>query len=87
MYFEADLKDKRYKVDVVETRGSWKVAIQDAGGAWTNYDIPKTDYRRTESYFSFLFKGVSHYPDRRCRKRYRIHSLHSKLFPHTENIQ
>lgn len=63
MYFEADLKDKRYKVDVVETRGSWKVAIQDAGGAWTNYDIPKTDYRRTESYFSFLFKGVSYLID------------------------
>ena len=63
MYFEADLKGKRYKVDVIETRAAWKISIQQADGARTNYDIPKTDYKRTESYFSFLFKGVSYLID------------------------
>jgi len=63
MYFEAALKGKRYKVDVIEARSSWKLAIQDAEGSWTNYDVPKTDYKRTESYFSFLFKGVSYLID------------------------
>lgn len=63
MYFEADLKGTRYNVDVVETRHSWKISIQKSGDQWLHYDILKSDYRRSESYFSFLFKGVSYMMD------------------------
>jgi len=63
MYFEADLKGKRFKVDVVEGLNSWKISIQEGDKEWINYDISKTDYKRTESYFSFLFKGVSYLID------------------------
>ena len=63
MYFEADLKGKRYKVDLVEGRASWKISIHNPDGSWANYEIPKRDYKNTESYFSFLFKGVSYLID------------------------
>lgn len=63
MYFEADLNNKHYKVDVVEMRHSWKISIQKESDSWVHYDIPKSDYKRSESYFSFLFKGVSYLVD------------------------
>ncbi|PWU17078.1 MAG: acetyl-CoA carboxylase biotin carboxyl carrier protein subunit [Bdellovibrio sp.] len=63
MYFEAELKGLKYKVDVVELRGTWKISIQKEGSDWQHYDISKKDYQRTESYYSFLFKGVSYLID------------------------
>lgn len=63
MYFEAELKGSKYKVDVIETRNSWKISIQKEKEAWTHYDISKQDYKRSESYFSFLFKGASYLMD------------------------
>ena len=63
MYFEADLKENHYKVDVVENLHSWKISIQKADETWVHYDISKSDYRRSESYYSFLFKGVSYMMD------------------------
>jgi hypothetical protein len=59
MYFEAKLNDKKYKVDVNETRNEWKISIQEDEKDWRFYDIPKSDYKRAESYVSFLFKGAS----------------------------
>jgi biotin carboxyl carrier protein len=63
MYFEAELKGKRYKIDVIESRHHWKVSLQEEGGPWVHYDLSKDDYKKSESYFSFLFKGVSHMMD------------------------
>lgn len=63
MYFESELNGKSYKVDVTETRHSWKISVQQAGQDWVHYDLHKEDYKRTESYFSFLFKGVSYMMD------------------------
>jgi len=63
MYFEAALKDKKYKVDVVESRFHWRISLQENDGDWIHYDISKDDYKKSESYFSFLFKGVSYLID------------------------
>jgi biotin carboxyl carrier protein len=63
MYFEAELHGKSYKVDVVETRHNWKISLQQEGSDWIHYDISKQDYKRRESYFSFLFKGISYMID------------------------
>ena len=63
MYFEAELKGKKYKVDVVEAAKSWKISLQEDGAAWIHYDLSKDDYKHSESYFSFLFKGVSYLID------------------------
>lgn len=63
MYFEAELKDKKYQVDVVETKSQWKISLKEEGKEWIHYDLSKSDYRRSESYFSFLFKGASYMMD------------------------
>lgn len=63
MYFEAELSESKYKVDVIEGRSSWRVSIQKEDGDWKRYEIPKKDFKRTESYYSFLFKGVSYLVD------------------------
>ncbi len=63
MYFEAEIKNGRYKVDVTEGRHQWKISIQKENESWVHHEILKSDYRRSESYFSFLFKGVSYMMD------------------------
>lgn len=63
MYFEAELKGKKYKVDVHEERHSWKVSLQADGKEWKHYDISKTDFQHAEEYVSFLFDGKSYLID------------------------
>ena len=59
MYFEAELKGKKYKIDVTELRHSWKVSLQEETKQWIHYDISKNDYKDAEQYISFLFNGSS----------------------------
>lgn len=63
MYFEAELKGRKYKVDVTETRNSWRVSLQAEGKDWQHYDISKKDYKQAEEYISFLFGGKSYLID------------------------
>lgn len=63
MYFEAELKGKKYKVDVIEHKSSWKVSMQEEGRDWVHYDISKNDYKEAEQYISFLFGGKSYLVD------------------------
>lgn len=63
MYFEAELKGKKYKVDVSEQRLTWKVSLQEEGKDWIHYDISKNDYKKAEQYISFLFAGKSYLID------------------------
>jgi len=63
MYFEAELKGRKYKVDVNELRNSWKISLQEEGKQWQHYDISKNDYKEAEEYISFLFDGKSYLID------------------------
>ncbi len=63
MYFEAQLKDRQYKVDVTEHRHVWKVSLQAEGKDWVHYEISKKDYKQAEEYISFLFGGQSYLVD------------------------
>ena len=63
MYFEAELRGIKYKVDVVEVRHSWKISLQESGKEWVHYEIPKEDYKKAEEYISFLFNGQSYLVD------------------------
>nr|BFD61271.1 hypothetical protein CKG001_33780 [Bdellovibrio sp. CKG001] len=63
MYFEAELKGKKFKVDVTEQRTTWKVSLQEEGKDWVHYDISKNDYKQAEQYISFLFGGKSYLID------------------------
>lgn len=63
MYFEAELRGKKYKVDVTEARHNWKVSLQQENQDWKHYDISKNDFRTAEEYISFLFEGKSYLID------------------------
>jgi biotin carboxyl carrier protein len=63
MYFEAESKGKKYKIDVSELRFSWKVSIQEGDKPWAHHDISKNDFKEAEQYISFLFKGSSYLVD------------------------
>ncbi len=63
MYFEAELKGTKYKIDVVETKAHWKISVQKGSEPWQHIDLSKEDYKKSESYFSFLFRGVSYLVD------------------------
>ena len=63
MYFEAELKGKKFRVDVTEHRTTWKVSLQEEGKDWIHYDISKNDYKEAEQYISFLFGGKSYLID------------------------
>ena len=63
MYFEAELKGKKYKIDVTELRHSWKVSLQEGAKQWVHYDISKNDFKEAEQYISFLFNGSSYLVD------------------------
>jgi biotin carboxyl carrier protein len=63
MYFEAELKGKKYKIDVTELRHTWKVSLQEESKAWVHYDISKNDFKEAEQYISFLFGGSSYLID------------------------
>ena len=63
MYFEAELRGKKYKVDVSEGRQAWKVSLQAEGQDWVHYDVSKNDFKEAEEYISFLFQGKSYLID------------------------
>lgn len=63
MYFEAEIRGRKYKVDVTEGRHNWKVSLQQDGQDWKHYDISKNDFRTAEEYVSFLFQGKSYLVD------------------------
>jgi acetyl/propionyl-CoA carboxylase alpha subunit len=63
MFFEADLRDKHYKVDVTETRTHWKINLQEEDGEWIRYEISKEDYKIVENVISLIFAGGSYVLD------------------------
>jgi biotin carboxyl carrier protein len=63
MYFEAELRGKKYKVDVSENRHSWRVSLQAEGEDWAHHEVSKNDYKKAEEYISFLFHGKSYLID------------------------
>lgn len=63
MFFEADLRDKHYKIDINETRTHWNVSLQEEEGDWVRYQISKEDYRIVENVISLIFGGGSYVLD------------------------
>lgn len=63
MYFESEMNGKKYNIDVIENKQYWKISIQEHGKEWEFIEISKTDFKKAEAYFSFLFKGSSYLID------------------------
>ena len=58
MFFEAtlgtDVGDKNFKIDINETRKTWKVNLQEEGGNWVRYEISKDDYKTVENIINLI---------------------------------
>jgi biotin carboxyl carrier protein len=63
MYFEAEIKRKKYKVEVDETKTHWMVKLQQEGEPSESFQISKTDYTKFDDAISFLFHGKSYMLD------------------------
>ncbi len=63
MFFEADLKDKHYKIDITESRKSWIINLQEEAAEWVKYEISKADYMLVENVISLIFNNGSYVLD------------------------
>jgi acetyl/propionyl-CoA carboxylase alpha subunit len=63
MYFEAEIKRKKYKVEVNESKTHWHVNLQAVGEKLETYEISKIDYTKFDDAISFLFTGKSYMMD------------------------
>ena len=64
MYFEAEFKKKKFKVNVREFDQYWDIRIEEEGKKEVSYKIEKASFREeSDGVISFLFKGKSHLID------------------------
>ena len=64
MYFEAEFKKKKFKVNVRELDQYWDIRIEEEGKKEVSYKIEKTSFREeSDGVISFLFKGKSYLID------------------------
>jgi biotin carboxyl carrier protein len=63
MYFEAEMKGKKYSLDVFETRSHWVVTLQEKGKEAETHRINKVNYRSMDDAISFLFENSSYMLD------------------------
>lgn len=63
MYFEAIIKNRRYKVQVNEDLYSWKISLEQEGKSTQEFEVSKKDFTKAEEYISFLFNGKSYLID------------------------
>src|SRR5437867_2624087 len=63
MYFEAEIKRKKFKLEVTETKTHWVVKCQQVGEAAEVFQMSKTDYTKFDDAISFIFTGKSYMLD------------------------
>lgn len=67
MFFEAtlgtDWGDKNFKVEINESRNSWRVNLQEERGEWVRYEISKDDYKMVENIINLIWGGGSYMLD------------------------
>jgi biotin carboxyl carrier protein len=67
MFFEAtlgtDWGDKNFKIEVNESRNSWRVNLQEERGEWVRYEISKDDYKMVENIINLIWGGGSYMLD------------------------
>jgi biotin carboxyl carrier protein len=64
MYFEAEVKRRKYKIEVSESKTHWIVKLHETGAAKPEiFEISKTEYIKFDDAISFLFEGKSYMLD------------------------
>ena len=63
MYFEAELKNEKYKIDVNELNHAWSVRISFEDGRSEHHLINKENYMELDNGISLLFENSSYMVD------------------------
>ena len=64
MYFEAILKKKKYKLNVVKRDDYWFVQLkEESQDKWDEYNIPFSDFEEADNIISFIFNNESYLVD------------------------
>ena len=63
MYFEAESGDRKYQLNVTETKSHWRIDLRENDQDWIHYDISKSDFKYLDETISFLFKNSSYLVD------------------------
>jgi acetyl/propionyl-CoA carboxylase alpha subunit len=63
MYFEAEIKRKKYKIEVDETKTHWHVKLQAKDEPAEEFNITRSDYMKFDDAISLLFNGKSYMLD------------------------
>lgn len=63
MYFEAELKGKKYGINVSESRTHWLVSLKEAESLEQKFQIAKSDYQRMDDAILLLFENSSYILD------------------------
>jgi biotin carboxyl carrier protein len=63
MYFEAEMRGKKWTVEVFESPTHWRVILQQEDKEKEVHQISKIDYKRMDDAISFLFEGSSYMMD------------------------
>lgn len=64
MYFEAELKKKKYEINVSRGEENWCVQMRAAGAEdWREYSVPLEHYQEADDIISFIYKQKSYLID------------------------
>src|ERR1017187_9167349 len=78
MYFEAEIKRKKYKVEVIESKSHWHVKLETADVPVETIDISKQDYTKFDDAISFIFHGKSYMVDLvKAKEGYTVFAMNS----------
>lgn len=64
MYFEAELNEKKYQINVAKREEIWFVQLKEEGQeAWQEFNIPFSDFEEADNVISFIFNNQSYLVD------------------------
>jgi acetyl/propionyl-CoA carboxylase alpha subunit len=64
MYFEAELKKKKYEINVAKREDVWFVQLRDQGQEkWQEFTIPFDHFEEADNIISFIFNNHSYLVD------------------------
>ena len=59
MYFQADMNDQNYEINIIEKKTHWEISLKHEGGEWENLEVSKNEFRQLDDNISLIFKNKS----------------------------
>ena len=63
MYFEADMNDEKYQINIIEKKTHWQIELKTEEGNWEQLEISKHDFKQLDDNISLIFDNKSYLLD------------------------